>query len=97
MRVGFEPTVRINPHKGFQDLRHSPLGHLTWAESAGVEPTDRLRGHGLANHCLSRSAYSPGQGNYIRNELGTQPSLRYNTHKYACQRRKYIKTGGDLG
>lgn len=37
------------------------------AEDEGVEPTDRLRGQGLANLCLSRSAYPPqSKSNYIR-------------------------------
>lgn len=29
------------------------------AEDVGVEPTDELPRHGLANRCLSRSAYPP--------------------------------------
>ena len=24
--VGFEPTMRVTPHSGFQDRRHRPLG-----------------------------------------------------------------------
>ena len=28
--VGFEPTMRLAPHSGFQDRRHRPLGEPSW-------------------------------------------------------------------
>ena len=59
VRVGFEPTVRKNPYIGFQDQLHRPLGHLTLAEGTGVEPVDRVKRYGLANHPLNRSGYPP--------------------------------------
>ena len=36
------------------------------AEGVGVEPTDRFRSHGLANHLLNRSEYPPDGANFSR-------------------------------
>ncbi len=49
------------------------------AEDEGVEPTDRFRGHGLANHCLSRSAYPPACVLYQLATLERNLDLRYTT------------------
>lgn len=79
MRVGFEPTVRINPHIGFQDQRHRPLGHLTLAVGTGFEPA---RGililRSLANFRLKPLGHPTKVANYTRFRLGTKPALRYN-------------------
>ena len=59
MRVGFEPTVRINPHFGFQNRPVRPLQHLTWAVGVGVEPTLGFRLAGLANPSRDRLSHPP--------------------------------------
>ena len=43
----------------FQDSRIAVLPTHQLAEDEGVEPTGHLRDQGLANLCLSRSAYPP--------------------------------------
>jgi len=37
------------------------------AEDVGVEPTEDLRLHGLANHSLNRSGYPPDVPHFLRN------------------------------
>src|ERR1022692_1075155 len=55
--VGFEPTVRLAPHSGFQDRRHRPLGEPSlprtrpgprppWAAWSAASPQLQATGYG---------------------------------------------------
>jgi len=48
--VGFEPTVRVTPHSGFQDRRHRPLGEPSRCGPSVPAAGGRRR----ANHHLTR-------------------------------------------
>jgi site-specific DNA recombinase len=41
--VGFEPTMRLPPHSGFQDRRHRPLGEPSGIHCGGRSPLVRRR------------------------------------------------------
>lgn len=58
----------MRPHRAsMRGEEAQDLSYATspWAEDEGVEPTDHLHGQGLANLCLSRSAYPPSKAYYI--------------------------------
>lgn len=71
--TGVEP-VRACAHE-FSRLAHYRPAHPPYAEDEGVEPTDHLRGQGLANLCLSRSAYPPARHIISASSSGTKREI----------------------
>ena len=52
--VGFEPTMKLTPHSGFQDRRHRPLGEPS-ADYHSGRPAPKLACIGLGAHRGSRA------------------------------------------
>ena len=62
VRVGFEPTVTKYRYKGFQDLRHRPLGHLTMSGEGGIRTLGNLAvTYDFQSYRLNRSRTSPNR------------------------------------
>jgi hypothetical protein len=60
--VGFEPTMRLAPHSGFQDRRHRPLGEPSADNDSAVTVEVTQRSSRARREVVLRGEPVPGPG-----------------------------------